>query len=80
MTISFFANIGKFHNPTYAGFAFLDNPMTCAEIIGEEVNVPIIAMDATTEDSGSPRSAIASLAMTATHYDFRTSTFIDMCQ
>ena len=80
VTISFFANIGKFHNPTYAGFAFLDNPMTCAEIIGEEVNVPIIAMDAKTEDSGSPRSAIASLAMTATHYDFRTSTFIDMCQ
>ena len=25
-TISFFANIGKFNNPVYAGFEFLNNP------------------------------------------------------
>jgi threonyl-tRNA synthetase len=29
-TISFFANIGKFQNPVYANFAFLNNPMTIA--------------------------------------------------
>ena len=42
MTISFFANIGKFHNPAYAGFAFLDNPMTVAKVENSEISVPVI--------------------------------------
>lgn len=59
-TISFFANIGKFHNPAYASFEFLDNPNTIAVNTAGEISVgnPAVSAD----------------------YDFRTSTFIDMCQ
>jgi hypothetical protein len=39
-TISFFANIGKFQNPTYANFAFLENPMTFAIVEDGEMSVP----------------------------------------
>jgi len=83
-TISFFANIGKFQNPAYAGFEFLNNPMTIAKIENGEVSVPVIASEtkqsSTSETTGSPHSAIAPFAMTETGFDFRTSTFIDMCQ
>lgn len=44
--ISFFANIGKFQNPTYANFAFLDKP----QIFSKEENGEIIV---TKEASGS---------------------------
>lgn len=40
-TISFFANIGKYENPAYKDFSFLENPKTCAKIEGEEVIVPL---------------------------------------
>ena len=60
-TISFFANIGKFQNPAYAPFAFLENPMTYAQTAGDETIV-------TSEEQG------------VSDFDFRTSTFIDMCQ
>jgi threonyl-tRNA synthetase len=59
-TISFFANIGKFHNPTYASFEFLNNPDTIAINTEGEISVGSTAV--------------------STDYDFRTSTFIDMCQ
>ncbi len=60
-TISFFANIGKFQNPTYAGFEFLNNPDSyCIESADGRSVVP--------ENQGK------------TNYDFRTATFIDMCQ
>jgi hypothetical protein len=44
-TISFFANIGKFQNPVYASFAFLNNPNTIATVENGEVSVPVIARD-----------------------------------
>ncbi len=59
--ISFFANIGKFQNPVYAGFAYLNNP------------------DSYALDNESGRT-IVSQNQGKTNYDFRTSTFIDMCQ
>ncbi len=62
-TISFFANIGKFQNPAYASFAFLENPMTVAVMKDNEVIVPSSNSQALSSD-----------------FDFRTSTFIDMCQ
>ncbi|MBC7498373.1 threonine--tRNA ligase [Candidatus Gracilibacteria bacterium] len=59
--ISFFANLGKFQNPDYAGFEFLDNPDSyCIENAEGMVVIP--------EKQGK------------TDFDFRTSTFIDMCQ
>lgn len=60
-TISFFANIGKFQNPAYAGFAFLENP------------------DSYALDSTDGRSVVSE-NQGKTNFDFRTSTFIDMCQ
>ena len=74
-TISFFANIGK-----YASFAFLENPMTYAKVENGEIVVPVIAKNEAIQEPGSPHSAIAPFAMTETGFDFRTSTFIDMCQ
>ena len=62
-TISFFANIGKFQNPAYASFEFLNNPNTIATIADGEVSVPSSNSQALSSD-----------------FDFRTSTFIDMCQ
>lgn len=62
-TISFFANIGKFQNPAYAPFAFLENPMTIAHTENSEIVVP----------AKQPTNKPAD-------FDFRTSTFIDMCQ
>ena len=59
-TISFFANIGKFQNPAYASFEFLNNPDTIAINTEGEISVGSTAVSA--------------------DYDFRTSTFIDMCQ
>ena len=79
-TISFFANIGKFQNPAYASFAFLENPMTYAKVENGEIVVPVIAKNEAIQEPGSPHSAIAPFAMTETGFDFRTSTFIDMCQ
>ena len=38
--ISFFANIGKFQNPAYASFAYLENPMTVAVVEDGEISVP----------------------------------------
>jgi threonyl-tRNA synthetase len=38
-TISFFANIGKFHNPAYASFEFLNNPDTIAINTEGEISV-----------------------------------------
>lgn len=58
--ISFFANIGKFQNPAYASFAFLNAPMTFSHTDASEVTV-ISEGRATSED-------------------YRTATFIDMCQ
>ncbi|GAB0174181.1 MAG: threonine--tRNA ligase [Candidatus Altimarinota bacterium] len=60
-TISFFANIGKFHNPAYEGFEFLNNPDSYAI---EDTN----GRSVVGENQGK------------TNFDFRTSTFIDMCQ
>ncbi len=59
--ISFFANIGKFNNPVYAGFEFLNNP------------------DSYTVDTAEGRTVVAE-NQGKTNFDFRTSTFIDMCQ
>ncbi len=60
-TISFFANIGKFQNPVYANFAFLENPDSyCVE-----------------NDDG---HSVVTENQGKTNFDFRTSTFIDMCQ
>lgn len=59
--ISFFANIGKFQNPVYAGFAFLENP------------------DSYSLDNESGRTVISE-NQGKTNFDFRLSTFIDMCQ
>jgi threonyl-tRNA synthetase len=59
--ISFFANIGKFNNPVYAGFEFLNNP------------------DSYAVDTAEGRTVIAE-NQGKTNFDFRTSTFIDMCQ
>lgn len=78
--ISFFANIGKFNNPVYAGFEFLNNPKTCAIVEDGEIIVPVIARDEAIQQPGLPHSARAPIAMTDTNFDFRTSTFIDMCQ
>lgn len=64
-TISFFANIGKFQNPVYAEFEFLNNPITIAVVADGEISVP--------EDSIIP-------TLQHSDFDFRTSTFIDMCQ
>ncbi len=61
MVISFFANIGKFQNPVYAGFAFLENP------------------DSYSLDNESGRTVISE-NQGKTNFDFRLSTFIDMCQ
>lgn len=60
-TISFFANIGKFNNPVYAGFEFLNNP------------------DSYCIEGADGRSVVAENQW-ATNFDFRTATFIDMCQ
>jgi len=46
-TISFFANIGKFHNPAYANFEFLDNPMTVAVMEDGEVSVSPLLKEGT---------------------------------
>ena len=78
--ISFFANIGKFNNPVYAGFEFLNNPKTCAIVEDGEIIVLVIARDEAIQQPGLPHSARAPIAMTDTNFDFRTSTFIDMCQ
>ena len=59
--ISFFANIGKFQNPAYVSFAFLENP------------------DSYVVDTPEGRSVVGE-NQGKTGYDFRTSTFIDMCQ
>ena len=59
--ISFFANIGKFNNPVYAGFEFLNNP------------------DSYAVDTAEGRTVVAE-NQGKTNFDFRTSTFIDMCQ
>jgi hypothetical protein len=60
-TISFFANIGKFQNPAYASFAFLENPDSyCID--------------------GADGRMVVSENQGKTNFDFRTSTFIDMCQ
>ena len=63
--IGFYANIGKFHNPVYADFAFLENP-----------NVPVIL----TKEGSSVLEIDSSQAQNDEAFDFRTSTFIDMCQ
>lgn len=60
-TISFFANIGKFQNPAYAGFEFLNNPETRLVVTDEWLTV-------------------ASEKQGDSDFDFRTATFIDMCQ
>ncbi len=60
-TISFFANIGKFQNPVYASFEFLNNP------------------DSYAQDTDTGRTVVAE-NQGKTNFDFRTSTFIDMCQ
>ncbi len=60
-TISFFANIGKFQNPVYASFEFLNNP------------------DSYAQDTDAGRTVVAE-KQGKTNFDFRTSTFIDMCQ
>jgi threonyl-tRNA synthetase len=60
--ISFFANIGKFQNPTYANFEFLRNPLT--QSITENWEIRLDG-----QNLGE-----------STNFDFRTSTFIDMCQ
>ena len=60
-TISFFANIGKFQNPAYQGFAFLENPLTYAKTENNE-------------------TIVVSEEQWQVTFDFRLSTFIDMCQ
>ncbi len=45
-TISFFANIGKFHNPAYASFEFLNNPDTIAINTAGEISVGSTAVSA----------------------------------
>lgn len=60
-TLSFFANIGKFQNPLYADFGFLNNPES-REVVTQ--NGITVADHKTGE----------------TNFDFRTATFIDMCQ
>ncbi len=71
--IGFYANIGKFQNPVYRDFAFLENP-----------SIPVIAKNEAIQeqnkDSSSWLDPNAPLAMTETGFDFRLSTFIDMCQ
>ena len=67
--IGFYANIGKFQNPVYKDFAYLNNP-----------SVPVIARNEAIQKPGSPHSAIAPFAMSETDFDFRIATFIDMCQ
>jgi threonyl-tRNA synthetase len=64
-TISFFANIGKFQNPVYAEFEFLNNPITIAVVTDGEISVHEGSIIPTLQHS---------------NFDFRTSTFIDMCQ
>jgi threonyl-tRNA synthetase len=59
--ISFFANIGKFQNPVYASFEFLNNP------------------DSYALDNDEGRTVVAE-NQGKVNFDFRTSTFIDMCQ
>jgi threonyl-tRNA synthetase len=84
-TISFFANIGKFQNPVYASFEFLNNPNTIATVENGEVSVPPLQRgqsegqgDFSQEQKSSVANATAPLQRSS--YDFRTSTFIDMCQ
>ncbi len=89
-TISFFANIGKFQNPAYASFAFLENPMTVAVVENETISVPVILNKV--KDPGMTGTLDSSQAQNDGHqdsntptlqhsnFDFRTSTFIDMCQ
>ncbi len=71
-TISFFANIGKFQNPAYAGFEFLNNPMTIAITKDGEIMVP-------SPLEGSAKQGVDAQG-NSSNFDFRLSTFIDMCQ
>jgi threonyl-tRNA synthetase len=83
-TISFFANIGKFQNPVYASFEFLNNPMTIAGVANGEVSVPHSPLEGQGVDA--PENAPRPVTQDTPHegkqsnFDFRTSTFIDMCQ
>ncbi len=89
-TISFFANIGKFHNPAYAGFEFLNNPNTVAIVENGEVSVPVILSETkdpwtkiTLDSSQAQNDGTQNLKtwkLENSHFDFRLSTFIDMCQ
>lgn len=60
-TISFFANIGKFQNPAYKDFDFLNNPES--RLVENKTGLSV-----TDHSQGN------------TDFDFRTATFIDMCQ
>jgi len=89
-TISFFANIGKFQNPTYAGFEYLNNPMTIAVVENWEISVPDSSpkvgeagrgvSSSDTHPTGTPPLTPPNLGGGKTNFDFRTATFIDMCQ
>ena len=75
--IGFYANIGKFQNPVYRDFAFLENPMT--------LNSPPEKgeLEGVTQNKDSSHVTPPSLPFSgeeSKHFDFRTSTFIDMCQ
>jgi hypothetical protein len=83
-TISFFANIGKFQNPAYAGFEFLNNPTMAGVVEGDEVSVPHSPLEGSAKQGvevpeNAPRPA-GTPQEGNEHFDFRTSTFIDMCQ
>lgn len=67
--IGFYANIGKFQNPVYKDFSFLENPL-CKEGAWK-------AGDLASEQN--PQS-LRDSSFTKELFDFRTATFIDMCQ
>ncbi len=75
--IGFYANIGKFQNPVYKDFAFLENPMTLSSPPekGELEGVTQNKDSSHVTPPGLPFSGEESKL-----FDFRLSTFIDMCQ
>jgi threonyl-tRNA synthetase len=80
--IGFYANIGKFQNPAYTGFEFLNNPMMVGVVEGDEVSVPHSPLEGQGVDTSenTPRPAGTPHEGKSSNFDFRTSTFIDMCQ
>jgi threonyl-tRNA synthetase len=75
--IGFYANIGKFQNPAYAGFAFLN----LLEKGGAEARGGGLVVSEKSESQSSVTSwQLLSQGAQPSNFDFRTSTFIDMCQ